>query len=118
MCDEQKVTVIPDCLLVENALKYKDLDYRLVQICANRIKDGYELTYSFAKEYDMENIRVIIDTDEEIYSISAIFPAAFLYENEMKDLFGVKIVFITLDYNGNFYKMSEKQPFKNSNQGE
>lgn len=118
MIDEQKITTIPDGILVENALKYRDMDYRLVQICSTTTKEGYEITYSFSKGYDFENIRINIGSDQEIYSISAIFPGAFLYENEMNDLFGIKINFITIDYNGNFYRMDTKHPFKNTNQGE
>ena len=47
--------------------------------------------YSFAKDYDFYNYKIAIDINDEIPSISCIFKAAYLYENEMKDLFGINI---------------------------
>ncbi len=37
--------------------------------------------------------------EEEIPSISFIYPFAFIYENEIKELFGVMIRDITMDFN-------------------
>ena len=35
----------------------------------------------------------------------------FLYENEMKELFGVNIQMINLDYNNKLYRINEEAPF-------
>jgi len=112
MIDEQKIIEILHSDLINTILQYKNDDYRLVQICATKTPNQYEITYSFAKEYQLEAIRITIDENTEIFSISSIFPPAFLYENEMKDLFGVKIKLISVDYNGNFYRIDKKEPFK------
>lgn len=112
MTEEQKITEIPYNELINSVLEYKNKNYRLVQICATRKEGGFELTYSFADDYDFENLRIQIDEDTEIFSISSVYSPAFLYENEMKDLFGVKIKQISLDYNGNFYRIDVKEPFK------
>ena len=45
-------------------------------------------------------------------SVSNIFEPAFLYENEMHDLFGIKINLIKIDYNGTLYKTAKETPFK------
>lgn len=111
MTDNQ-ITGIPAADLLGNCIKLKKNEYRIVQICAVRTQDGYELTYSFAKEYDMVNLRVQILVDEEIASISDIFSPAFLYENEIRDLFGVKIQMINFDYRGNLYRIDTETPFK------
>lgn len=113
MIDEQKIIEILHNDLTNTVLQYKNDNFRIVQICATRIHEGFEITYSFAKEYSLEAVRITIDENTEIFSISSIFPPAFLYENEMKDLFGVKIKLISVDYNGNFYRINEKEPFKN-----
>jgi len=63
----------------------------------------------------MTNFRMTIAEEEEIMSISNIFFPAFLYENEMKDLFGIKITNLVLDFNGNLYKVSEKTPWNPKN---
>ena len=74
--------------------------------------DGYELTYSFGMDYDMTNLRMQIKPGTEIISISNIFPPAFLYENEIHDLFGIQINLMTLDYQGNLYRIEKKTPFQ------
>ena len=97
--------------LLDKVLELKGKGYRLVQICSTKIPDGFELSYSFGQDYDFLNLKMKIDENTEISSISSIFEPAFLYENEMKDLFGVKINNITLDYKGNFYHTAVKTPF-------
>ena len=64
---------------------------RLVQIHANRMDGRYELIYSLALEYRLIQLYMVILEDTEIESISSIYPAAQLYEQEMAELFGVKI---------------------------
>jgi ech hydrogenase subunit D len=44
-----------------------------------------------------------------------IYPNAFLYENEIHDLFGVSIKDIALDYHGTLYRTSIKTPFSIGN---
>ena len=49
---------------------------------------------------------------EEVKSFSDIFPAAMLYENEIKELWGVKVVGMSLDYQNRFYRIKEDTPDK------
>lgn len=111
MTDGQIISIGPGDL-VPRVLQIRHDGYRLVQICATRTKTGYELSYSFGKEYDLVNLRVELSEDTEIMSISNIYAPAFLYENEIVDLFGVKIELITTDYKGNLYRIATKTPFK------
>lgn len=104
--------------LVQNCLQLKSQNWRLVQICATRTADGFELSYSFAEEYVLLTLRAQIKEDDELSSISTVFPPAFLYENEMKDLFGIKIRLITVDYEGNLYRIEKTAPFKEREGGE
>jgi len=111
MTDGELITItLSD--LVPKVLQMKHDGYRLAQICAVRTKEGYELSYSFAKEYDMVNLRLASGEDDEVTSISDIYEPAFLYENEMVDLFGVKIKLISLDYQGKLYRIAKETPFK------
>lgn len=98
--------------LITETLKVKNDGYRLVQICCTRTQEGYELLYSFAREYDLLHFRINIGTDAKLLSISKIFPPAFLYENEIHDLFGVQIDLISIDYKGTLYRTEKKTPFK------
>ena len=45
-------------------------------------------------------------------SISNIYGPAFLYENEITDLFGVPIQLISPDYKGKLYRIEQPTPFQ------
>ena len=51
-------------------------------------------------------------------SITPIYPSAVFYENEMKELFGVKVENISTDYRDKFYRIEEKTPFGPESEGE
>lgn len=87
---------------------------RLVQICATATETGTELIYSVAQDYQLKNYKIFVDAEEEINSISDIFPSAALYENEISELFGVHINAINMDFKGKFFRIDEKTPFKKS----
>jgi len=89
--------------------------HRLVQIGCSTLTDAYELNYSFDKEYRFRNLRVTVTPGEEIPSISVIYPNAFLYENEIHDLFGVSIRNIAVDYRGTLYRTAIRTPFSIDN---
>ena len=91
--------------------KYED-GYRLSQFCSTAFEGYNEVTYSVNKEYLMENYKIKLPVDEEIKSFSDIFPAATLYENEIKQLWGVKVVGMSIDYKDRFYRINEETPFK------
>ena len=84
---------------------------RLVQIHANRIANGYEVIYSLALNYRLMNLEMVITEDTQVESISSIYPAAQLYEQEMAELFGVKIVGIAEDPHVKLYHV-EGHPMK------
>lgn len=101
-------------LLTETDRQYK-AGRRLVLVTCVKTNEGFELTYSFDKDYKMENIKFTIKEDTEIPSISDIYWNAFIFENEIHDLFGIKIKGINIDYKGNLYRTSVKHAFaKNS----
>jgi len=88
----------------------KEKDARLVQICCTKT-DGYELTYSFDTGGAWDHIRLNIGVDQEIESVCDMFGPAFMYENEIKDLFGVKINHVDPDFCGEFYRLAVPAPF-------
>ncbi|MEN6616518.1 MAG: NADH-quinone oxidoreductase subunit C [Syntrophorhabdus sp.] len=89
--------------------------YRLVQIGCSTLKDAYELNYSFDRDYRFTNLRVCVGPKEEVPSISMVYENAFLYENEIHDLFGVPITNISIDYGGTLYRTALKNPFSVEN---
>jgi ech hydrogenase subunit D len=98
--------------LYNTMLEKQRAGYRLVQICATAFEGYNELIYSVALDYKFENYKVIVPIDTEITTISDYFPSAMLYENEMKELFGVKIKSINPDYQDKLYRIAVKTPFK------
>lgn len=107
--EQQIKMILPNELLAET-VHLKNEGYRLVAISCTA-KDGLELSYSFDKEYDFVNLRFVTDTETEVDSISSLFSYAFLYENEIKELFGANIKDIIIDFKNNLYKIPVKTPF-------
>lgn len=99
-------------------LEHLRAGFRLVQIGATGREDGTELIYSVAKDYQMDNFRVFVESGEIINSISDIFPSAALFENEIAELFGVNIDCINLDFHGKFYRIDKETPFCKAPMGE
>lgn len=89
--------------------------YRLVQIGCNTLPAAYELNYTFDREYEFQNLRITVPPGEDVPSISMIYQNAFLYENEIHDLFGVRITNISIDYGGTLYRTAIKNPFSIDN---
>ena len=97
--------------LLGEVLEMRDAGYRLVQIGATRT-EGFEINYSFDKDLTFVNLKIkLADNDQEIPSISGIYWSAFLYENELHDLFGLQIKHINIDYKGTFYKVARPAAF-------
>ena len=105
------VNVSPENIIDESQ-KLKFSGYHLMQQCATRVPDAYELIYSFGKDLEVKQLKITLSEDDEISSITSIFPCAFIYENEMHDLFGVKIKMINIDYEGKLYRTAIETPFK------
>lgn len=95
--------------LIAHADRMRKAGYRLAQACVAG-KDKFDLVYSFEKDNSLVNLRLRIGEDDEIESVTGIYPYAFLYENEMKDLFGVRIRNINIDFGGKLYKTAAETP--------
>ncbi len=109
--DKQTTTRIDVGKLIGSVERFRNEGYRLVQIGCTKIGDLYEVNYSFDKDYHFENIRITLAGDTEVPSISGMYWNAFIFENEIHDLFGISIKGINIDYKGNLYKTTIKYPF-------
>lgn len=97
--------------LMREAKRQRDAGQRLVQVHCARPAD-FEVIYSFDGPAGFRHLRVVhADAAAPIPSISDLFPAAFLYENEVCELFGLKIEGISIDYKGRLYASSKRAPF-------
>ena len=100
--NKQKIEVIDSENLLPLVRERHEAGWRLVQIGCARIGDFYEITYSFDKNLTLEHFRIIIGQDVEILSISCIYLASFVYENEIADLYCIPFKGIAIDYKGRF----------------
>ena len=84
-----------------NAVAAKEpLGYRFVTITCIDLGEAFDLIYHFDKDYVLYNLRLKLARNEELPSISSIYFAAVLVENELKDLFGIPVTGLVIDYEG------------------
>lgn len=90
----------------------REQQWRLVQIGATPLGETIELNYSFDQAGRFLNLRITLPaTGARAPSISDIYWCAFIYENEIHDLFRVQIDGIAVDYKGKFYRTTQPFPF-------
>ncbi|MDD5130953.1 MAG: NADH-quinone oxidoreductase subunit C [Candidatus Omnitrophica bacterium] len=117
MIEEQKLIDIEVKDLLSQAGDLCKSGYRLVQIGCTKLPETLEVNYSFDKDYKFINLKVKLnDLTVALPSLSGIFWSAFLYENEIHDLFGIKFTEMAVDYKGNFYRTAVKRGFNPQNE--
>lgn len=85
--------------------------WRFVQLLAVNTEQGIDLIYSFMKDGVLQNNKVEhVTKADAVPSITDDFFAAFVFENEVHDLFGVDIRNIAIDFGGNFYALAQSEP--------
>jgi ech hydrogenase subunit D len=72
---------------------------------------AFDVSWSFACNGLLEHVRERVRPGEEVPSISDVFRGAFLYENELRELFGINVTGITVDLRGQLYTTAERVPF-------
>lgn len=92
-------------------MKKKNDNWRLGQICCTFVNDTYEVSYSFAKDYDLKHFRLVVEKEESVPSISRVYKSAIFYENEMRELFGLNVEHIKVDYHDKLYRIQAETPF-------
>jgi ech hydrogenase subunit D len=112
LSDEQTIEEIPLVTLLERAQRMRTEGWRLAQASCTRLVADQEVNYSFDREGRLYTLRVRLPMkDPELPSISQFFWGAFLYENEMHDLFGIAVRGMAVDYEGHFYTTLIPTPY-------
>ena len=97
-----EVTQISVSDVEKTAAEMKRQGYRLVVMtCTPAVGGGFDITYSFDKELSLKHFRIC-----KSYS------GAFVYENEIHDLYGFVFHGMTIDFKGTFIRTSVPYPFK------
>ena len=92
------------------AARMREEGQRMVQIFGTNTEDGIDVTYSFLLDQTLSNYRVRGVKDQVLPSIQGVFLAAFPFENECHDLFGVEFSDMVIDFEGSFYDVSAPVP--------
>ena len=113
MADTKKFLSIQPEELLDAVHKLKGEGYYLIQMCATKVKGSsfVNLDYSFGRDDLFVDLKQEVSEGQEVPSISEIFFSAFLYENEIHELYGVKITNNKIDYNGHLYRTAVKRAF-------
>jgi NADH:ubiquinone oxidoreductase subunit C len=74
--------------------------FRFVTVTCLDGGDHHEIYYHFDKDYQLCNLRLQLPKGQPLPSISRIYFAAVLVENELQDLFGIKVADMVIDYGG------------------
>lgn len=110
MAITQDFRSIPLDKLIDTCKERKNEGYRLAQLCPKLERDdSITLIYTFVKESEMINYKVsgIKKGVTEVPSVTELFIASFVFENEAHDLFGVNVVGNLIDFQGKFYSFAE-----------
>lgn len=93
------------------AQAHKVEGWQFVQMCAAQAEAGTDLIYAMRSDDQLEvgTVRNLA-SDAHVPSITDWYLAAFVFENEAHDLFGVQIDGIAIDFAGNFYRVAVDKP--------
>lgn len=100
--------------VVGEVTKIKAEGYRLITMtCVDIDEEHVELLYHFDKELQDIHLRMSAAKKTPVPSISPVYFAAFLIENEIEDQFGIKFDGLVLDFGGTLYLEEEvmRTPF-------
>lgn len=97
--------------LRREAAVMKAESWRFIQTHAVYTDDGVDLYYSFMKDGAIRNLKVkAVQPGVPVPSITDLFLAAFVFENEARELFGVNMQGIAIDFGGGLYAPAESEP--------
>jgi ech hydrogenase subunit D len=100
--------VTPETLLGQVAARLAG-GYRFVTISCTDTGDTFDVLYHFDLKLRLENLRMALPKGAPLPSISSLYFAAALVENEIQDLFGIRVEGLALNYEGKFI-LSEGAP--------
>jgi NADH:ubiquinone oxidoreductase subunit C len=96
--------------LIPEATRLKNDGCRLVTLTCSLLPDeAYRIIYTFDRNYDLVHLSLNVSGDPEVPSLSSVYWAAFLVENEIQDLFGLRFKGLAIDYRRTLYLDGQDQ---------
>ena len=94
--------------VIEKVAKKKVDGYRFVTMsCAELDENTIDILYHLDKDLRLINFRLTVPRNAAVPSISPVYFAAFLVENEMQDLFDIRFTGLVIDYERTLYLEKE-----------
>jgi ech hydrogenase subunit D len=94
--------------VIEKVAKKKVDGYRFVTMsCAELDENTIDILYHLDKDLKLINFRLTVPRNAAVPSISPVYFAAFLVENEMQDLFDIRFTGLVIDYERTLYLEEE-----------
>jgi ech hydrogenase subunit D len=109
----QVIAIRPENVVGETA-KMKVEGYRFVTLsCVEIDETTVDILYHFDRELQLKHLRLTVARDIAVPSISPVYFAAFLVENEIQDLFNIRFQGLAIDYDRTLYLEEDvkKTPF-------
>lgn len=113
MMNEPTISVTLETL-VGDVARVKVEGHRFVTLtCVEVDETTLEILYHFDHDLRLKHLRLRFPKGSSVPSISPVYFAAVLVENEIQDLFGVRFEGLPIDYQGTFYLEEEarRTPF-------
>ena len=93
--------------LVSSVSDLKEREARFITITSTDLENNeIELIYHFETGNSVESIRMVAEKDKPIQSITGVYLAAFIAENELKDLFNLSFNDLAVDFGGEMLKVA------------
>ena len=98
------VTCVSREALIGEVAKIKVQGYRFVTLsCVERNEENFDIFYHFDKNLRLKHFKLSIARGVPVPSITPVYLAAFLVENEIQDLFGITFDGLVVDYERTLY---------------
>lgn len=83
--------------------------YRFITMTCFNAGEGYDILYHLEKDYVLSTLRLHLEEGQSLPSITGIYFAAVLIENEIQDMFGITVDGVAIDFKGRML-LSENAP--------
>jgi len=100
---EEVIPISLDTVIGETG-RMKAEGYRFVTMSSAELDaERIDILYHFDKNLTMKHLRLTVAKDTQVPSISSVYLAALLVENEIQDLFGLRFKGLAIDFNRTLY---------------
>ena len=91
-----------ECFVINKYL-FETCGFRFVIATGIDTDHWFEILYHFDKDLRLTHFRLTVSGGASVPSISSVYFAAFLVENEIQDLFGIRFKGLAVDYERTLY---------------